>query len=163
MRDACRRRASDDTIPHPVPRVPRPLVGIELASFAIDDVRMFPYNYVYFNLAARGGIGTADYETDYWGYSLHEAVTIAGSGGRPLGVVAGKPPHLVAASLGDRPGIGSVDDLRASGHTGPYTLVSYTRANTRPPPACKTIAKVSRSLLGGPRLLLSWAARCEMK
>lgn len=139
------------------------LVGIELASFVIDDVRMFPYNYVYFNLAARGAIGTADYETDYWGYSLHEAVTAAASGGRPLRHVAGNPSHIVAASLADRPGIGSVDDLRASGHTGPYILFSYTRADNRPPPGCKTIAKVSRSLLGGPRLLLSWGARCEMK
>lgn len=138
------------------------LIGMELATFAIDDVRMFPYNYVYFNLAARGGIDPSAYETEYWGFSLHEAVAKARSGGRELRHLAGYPAHLVAASLADRPGIGSVDDLRNGGHTGRYVLVSLTRRDKRPPAACKTIAKVSRSLLGGPRLLLSWAARCEM-
>ena len=139
------------------------LVGIEMASFAIDDVRLFPYNYAYFNLATRSDIDIDRFETDYWGFSLHEAVAGARAAAGRLGPVVGEPPLVVAASLPRRHRVYGGDDLRGSGYTGPYTLVRYTRGGHLPPEACETIAEVSRSLLGGPRHLFSYAARCEIE
>ena len=138
------------------------LVGIEMASFAIDDVRLFPYNYAYFNLAARSDIDIARFETEFWGFSLHEAVAAVRPPEGRLGQVVGNPAHIVAASLPRRK-VFWLNHLRGSGYTGPYTEISYTRGGLRPPESCETIAEVSRALLGGPRLLFSYAARCTME
>ena len=49
-------------------------VCVALAMISIDQIRLFPYNYVYYNEIAQGsGIGGA-WETDYWDSSFREAI-----------------------------------------------------------------------------------------
>ena len=42
-----------------------------LALSVVDDVRLFPFSYSYFNLLARQWADERWFETDYWGFSLN--------------------------------------------------------------------------------------------
>ena len=44
-----------------------------LALFIVDDIILFPYNYVYFNEMSRGYAVSSEFDLDYWGFSLEEA------------------------------------------------------------------------------------------
>ncbi|MFT6973218.1 MAG: hypothetical protein ACJAV4_000435, partial [Pontimonas sp.] len=49
-------------------------VCVALAMISIDQIRLFPYNYAYYNeIAQSTGIGGA-WETDYWDSSFREAI-----------------------------------------------------------------------------------------
>jgi hypothetical protein len=113
---------------------------------------MFPYNYVYFNLATRGGI-TRRSSRPYWGFSLHEAVTAAQHQRRGLKPpVAAHPPtswrHPARFDKIAGEGISGRRDTRDP-------IRRQTVARQQPSRDCRTIAEVSRSLSAGhPPLLL---------
>ncbi len=52
------------------------LVALTMIVTAADLVALHPFQYVYFNRLAAGGVGAAaeSYETDYWGTSLKNGV-----------------------------------------------------------------------------------------
>ncbi len=138
------------------------LVGLEMASFVIDDVRMFPYNYVYFNVATRGGIDESRYETEFWGFSGRETVMKAKAKDEIRRPLAGNPPHVFAVGFGPHTKVWKLPALRDSGRTGTFTSFRLSRQNAQPSPECQTLAKVERTLLGGRPMLLSYAERCEL-
>lgn len=138
------------------------LVGLEMATFAIDDVRMFPYNYAYFNLAARGGIDESRYETDFWGFSGRETVVKARDEHAVRRPIAGSPPQVFAVGFAPSDRVWTPAALRESGKTGTYTHFRLSRGRPRPATACKTVAETRRALLGGMTLRLSYAERCTL-
>ncbi|WP_370322713.1 hypothetical protein [Oricola sp.] len=48
-------------------------LSMVLALFIVDDIILFPYNYVYFNEMSRGYAISSEFDLDYWGFSLEEA------------------------------------------------------------------------------------------
>ena len=62
--------------------------------FVWDNVAMFPYNYVYFNLPTRMLADDGTYLTDLWGFSLKEAARLPVVDD-PNAVRIGNPLHLV--------------------------------------------------------------------
>jgi hypothetical protein len=65
----------------------------------VDSVKLQPYQYVWFNEAARFFASEKNFETDYWGYSLREAVSLArgdrGSTDWIVSPTVDNPGHLV--------------------------------------------------------------------
>lgn len=49
------------------------VVAVGLVVPAIDQIRLFPYNYSYYNVVAQGAGVNGSWETDYWGSSIREA------------------------------------------------------------------------------------------
>lgn len=131
--------------------------------FVWDNIRMFPYNYVSFNLPARQSIDQTRYLTDLWGFSLKEAarLPIVTDSDEPI---FGYPAHLIRpyVSPPGRP-VAPLDDAgRLPAHSN-YVVVAYTR-DTQVPEGCSEVQYVVRSLpMGGLPLRLSFAARCQAK
>jgi len=128
-----------------------------------DSLKLQPYQYVWFNEAARFFATEKNFETDYWGYSLREATSLASSErGSADWIVSqpggGNPSHLVRIYAGQRfaQGAGSVPP----GAT--YYAVSVTRMNRQPPEHCHRVEYVTRRELFAPTpLRLSFVAKCE--
>jgi hypothetical protein len=137
------------------------LVVIETATFVVDDVRMFPYNYSYFNLVARRDIDELRYDTDYWGFSGREVVAMARQKDAIVRPVVGDPEHLFAVGFRRPSSVLSRRELAEAAHRGPYTVFRISRGGQHPAEECETVAKVTRTLLWGKPLLLSFGERCE--
>lgn len=56
------------------------VVAVGLVVPSIDQVRLFPYNYSYYNLIAQGAGVNGSWETDYWGSSIREAAEVVAPG-----------------------------------------------------------------------------------
>jgi hypothetical protein len=74
-----------------------------VALAAVDNVRLFPFNYSYFNLAARQSANESLFETDYWGFSLKQAAQIAAPMIEPGSAVVAGPSELVTPFLPPEP------------------------------------------------------------
>ena len=130
-------------------RAPFSIVAIGMLSLAIvDDIRLFPFNYSYFNLVTRQWADETWFETDYWGFSLKQAVEIA----LPLTAndvgVAAMPSFLATPFL---PSGVPVVDLDKQGEPTSfqqsYVLIYITRLQKRARSTkCKEVGNVSRSL-----------------
>ena len=57
----------------------RPWLAAYGVFLLINTVTLQPYGYVWFNEWARFFANETNYDTDYWGYSLREAATLAKS------------------------------------------------------------------------------------
>lgn len=55
-----------------------------LSWVLVDQVRLFPYNYVYVNAVAQGSGMTGAWETDYWDSSMREAIVDTVAVGDPI-------------------------------------------------------------------------------
>jgi hypothetical protein len=128
----------------------------------VESLKLQPYQYVWFNEAARFVATEKNFETDYWGYSLREAVSLARGSRRAADWIVsqpgGNPNHLVEILVSDRfaSNVGSVP-LGAT-----YFVVGVTRMNKQPPPQCDGVEYVTRSQLLAPApLRLSFVARCQ--
>lgn len=132
------------------------------AFFVWDNVRMFPYNYISYNLISRQMANSSNFETDFWGFSLREAAQLPVVRESTLPVV-GNPSHLIAPYVQPpgRPFQGA-ETIRTLGTGNDAILVSYTRY-TPVPAGCSDVQYVARQLPAGGRvLLLSFAARCKL-
>jgi hypothetical protein len=143
------------------------LASLNIFFFVIDNITLFPYNYVYFNELARKQANASSFDLDYWGFSLKEAAYMLNE---RVSAKSGKiryaawPSHLVepftAANLH------RVGQARAK-TTGPVALkdfyqVSSTRRNARPYHHCRVVDTVKRSLIFAREpLVLSFVARCK--
>jgi hypothetical protein len=139
------------------------LVALLLAAFFVwDNVAMFPYNYVSFNLITRQTADNTDFETDYWGFSLREAAQLPPVKNNTLPIL-GNPVHLVAPFAAP-PGrvvkwLGAASELGAGSEA---VVVSYTRLQPVPS-GCVDPQFVIRQLpAGGRKLLLSFASLCRV-
>jgi hypothetical protein len=100
----------------------------------IDSLKLQPFQYVWFNEAGRFFASERNFETDYWGYSLREAVNLARVRQGPMEWIVGpttdlNPSHLVKIYATERfaPNVESVPP----GAT--YYVVRTTRMNKQPP------------------------------
>ena len=59
-------------------------LGVVLSLVAVDQLRLFPYNYVYVNAVAQGAGISGAWESDYWDSSMREAITDTVSVGDPI-------------------------------------------------------------------------------
>lgn len=96
------------------------VLGLGMTLTAVDMVRLHPYQSVYFNRIAVGGLAGAheNYELDYWGASFREAVEWihenSETGGRRVKVGSSMWPGLVTEVLDAQrfEYVGSVDHPR---------------------------------------------------
>jgi hypothetical protein len=128
----------------------------------IDMVTLQPYQYVWFNEAARFFANEKNYETDFWGYSVREAAAHARDRQGPTDWIIsprfGNPSHLAQTFLSERFSTDTASVLPGT----TYLLVSITRANTQPPKECYNVDYVTRQQLLAPGPLhLAFVARCR--
>lgn len=119
-----------------------------LALSVVDDVRLFPFNYTYFNLLARQWADERWFETDYWGFSLKEAAEIASPLIPGNAVVAAEPAFLVQPFLPQgvqAVGFGEIPARVPQGTS--YFRIYYTRVRAGADnPRCVEVGRVSRAL-----------------
>lgn len=140
------------------------IVGIfcivaQFGLFMWDNVALFPYNYVYYNLPTRQIADDRNFETDFWGFSLKEAAELPAVT-HSSSIVIGNPKHLVAPFLPRERTIVSMEVAAKLARFTDAVLISYMR--WRPMPVwCSDPEYVVRRLpLGGRPLHLSFAAHC---
>lgn len=59
-------------------------LGLSLSLVAVDQLRLFPYNYVYVNVVAQGAGMSGAWESDYWDSSMREGIRGAVVTGDPI-------------------------------------------------------------------------------
>ena len=59
-------------------------LGVVLSLVAVDQLRLFPYNYVYVNVVAQGAGMSGAWESDYWDSSMREGISDAVVAGDPV-------------------------------------------------------------------------------
>ncbi|MEO1101667.1 MAG: hypothetical protein AAFW65_07460 [Pseudomonadota bacterium] len=135
-----------------------------LALFVVDNLRLFPFNYVYFNEPARFFVSEETFDTDYWGYSLREAAgplrdaADTASSETPV-IYTAWPGHLVTPFAGENTQLVRKENI-PSGST--YYEISLTRGAKSPAPACGDVQYVERRLSFAPRSMrLSYATICQ--
>ena len=140
-----------------------PAVAVVLAAmFVWENVAMFPYNYVYFNLPTRMFAKENNIFTDFWGFSLREAAGLQLVNDPSLPVV-GNPLHLVQPYLQQpHPVILWPGQMGVLPKASEYIIVSYVR-DTSVPDGCSKEAFVTRQLPMGHVLKMSFAARCKIQ
>ena len=127
-----------------------------------DSFALQPYQYVWFNEAARFFASEKNFETDYWGYSLREAVARARSLQGPTDWIVSpsgdlNPGHLARIFATER--FGKQAALVPPG--APYFFVRTTRTNWQPPEHCDQVWYVTRRELLSPNpLRLAFVAKC---
>jgi len=114
----------------------------------IDTVTLQPYGYVWFNEWARFFANETNYETDYWGYSLREAASLAQALRGSSEWIVGEPSHLVEPFVPER----YATDIAAVPQGSTYLFVSLSPSASRSP--TKTIVgQVQRRQLLAPQPL----------
>lgn len=137
------------------------VLGLNILSFSVDNVYLYPFNYVYFNEFSREKAKPDQYELDYWGFSLRQAAGRMTAHNRfpdqPLYFEA-HPAHLVAPFV-ESPFIRK-DTYYEEG--SPYYYIGYTRGNRRMRTGCSQIAKIERRhwLFSDP-MNLAFVGYCE--
>jgi hypothetical protein len=130
--------------------------------FVWDNIAMFPYNYVYFNLPTRMLADDGTFLTDLWGFSLKEAARLPVVDD-PNAALIGNPLHLVTPYLAHPHPImlwpGNVGDLPRPSEA---VVVSYVR-DLAVPDWCRDPQFVTRRLPMGRTLRMSFAAKCTWK
>ena len=127
-----------------------------------DSLTLQPYQYVWFNEAARFFASEKNFETDYWGFSLREAVARArglqGSTDWIVGPTTDlNPGHLVRDFATDR----FAADAGSVPPGATYFIVRITRMNKQPPEHCDEVWYVTRRELLSPNSLrLAFIAKC---
>ncbi len=129
----------------------------------IDGISLQPYEYVWFNEAARFFASEKNYETDYWGYSLRQAAARARELQGPTDWVVSpdddpNPSDLVKPFFTER----FSTEVASVPRGATYFLVSITRMNTQPPKQCNNVDYVARRQLLAPTPLhLAFVATCR--
>lgn len=135
-----------------------------LALFLADNIRLFPFNYVYFNEPSRFFVTEKTFDTDYWGYSLREAAIPLADAGRNVAAEApilytAWPQHLIEPFAGPNTRPIPPETLDEG---VPHYQISLTRGGAEPSASCGHIDYVERRLVFAPRpMRLSFAAQCE--
>lgn len=141
---------------------------LALAVPAVEQTRLYPYNYVYVNpIAGLGGV-EGRWETEYQFISAREAFGRVPAGvepacaswlSRPGSVVEDsviEPCSALAAPYPDEVG----DDAVTSAPRGEVWVVARMRGRGRPPPACEERDNVTR-MLRGERLVMAYVLSCD--
>ena len=139
------------------------VVGVGLVVPTVAHIRLFPYDYTYFNLAAETQPIDGRWMTDYWRTSGREITPSIPAEGPESCVVWGPTLRLWPC--------GSLYPLQpywatrgASSHADPlglgeYWLTAFVRHSAEPPEGCTLVSRVSRPLLTQD-MTMSYVARC---
>lgn len=122
----------------------------------LDIYALHPYSYVYFNEIARHFFDHTNMETDYWGYSMREALTLLPK--KDTLTLVSEPSHLVRPYISNNITLQDVKDPK----TTDYYKVVITRDRARNPlPGCQILGQVQRQLLFSKKtLILSAVGYC---
>lgn len=140
-------------------------LGVSLMLIAVviptyESWRLFPYNYVYVNpLASINGYAN-NWETDYWGLSLREAVNKAP---RAKDVYFVSSPASVNPFMQEKNKTASV--LRFDSTKGDSLVLQIHRPSldlARPQAGCRDVEVISRSLRGT-QLPMSYLLACDLE
>jgi hypothetical protein len=115
----------------------------------IDTVTLQPYGYVWFNEWARFVANETNYETDYWGYSLREAASLAQALRGSSEWIVGEPSHLVEPFVPER----YAPDIAAVPQGSTYLFVSFSPSAASRPPTKTIVGQVQRRQLLAPQPL----------
>jgi hypothetical protein len=138
----------------------RPWLAAYGVFLLIDTVTLQPYGYVWFNEWARFFVNETNYSTDYWGYSLREAASLAQTLRGSNEWIVGYPGHLVESFVPERYAM----DIAAVPQGSSYLLVvRYLYSKKRPSTGCTTVGQVQRRQLLAPQPLhLAYVMRCGL-
>jgi hypothetical protein len=147
-------------------RVARVALFATLVLFAADNVRIYPYQYTWFNELTRRMDIDKFYETDYWGTSLrHLAKTVNKVPDLPqLSCVVADPVHLMAPFVA--PHVSSCVKAASDFHAElgrPFLKAGYTRGgNFQISPGCREVAVEQYTPLFSPYpITLAISQLCE--
>ena len=153
-----------------VRRITTAVVAVGLALITFDQVRLFPYNYSYYNEIAQGPGVTGRWDTDYWSASVKEAALPIGPGDPAICRNASSNLSMDIATLPDpcnilRPYVGDGAVARTS-DLGPQQFWVFRTdrglANHGPISSgnCTFHSAVTRDLRGEP-LVMSRLYSCD--
>jgi hypothetical protein len=141
----------------------RPWLAAYGVFLLIDTVALQPYGYVWFNEWARFFANETNYETDYWGYSLREAASLAQALRGSNEWIVGYPNSLVESFVPERYATDIATIPQGSSYLFVESYSKYRRANERPPTGCKIVGQVERRQLLAPQPLhLAYIMRCGL-
>jgi hypothetical protein len=129
---------------------------------------LFPYNYTYVNpIAGLRGVN-GQWESDYWGSSMREALSRVPPGAVPM-CGGGSPTGprgvitLVRCSLAPtlNPFLDERNGTASSGRSRPW-VIAGRRAAYSPPDMCEEIDNVTR-WLRGEQVIMSYVLRCDKR
>jgi hypothetical protein len=147
------------------PKVSVMIVASSVAVFAWDHVRLYPYQYIYFNEAARFLDIDSLFDTDLRGASSRElagaiaAQRLATAG---AGCIFAEPAHLYRPFIGSQLCVRDLGDAYKYPPEGSFVVAAYKRELSVLPGTCRPIAQVSRTLpLSERKMTLALAGRCE--
>jgi hypothetical protein len=129
---------------------------------AADSCTVQPYQYVWFNEAGRFYASEKNFETDYWGYSLREAVAHARTLQGPKDWIVAptsdmNPSHLIEIFATER----FSRDMERVPPGATYFVVKTTRTDSQAPADCGEVWYVTRRELLSPiPLRLALVAKC---
>jgi hypothetical protein len=120
------------------------IVVITLALFVTDNIKMYPYQYVWFNEMARFSNINQNFETDWWGSSLRRLARKVNQNAHEFSraqCIYADPAHLMGPFLNKKafPCLNNTSELAAHSPT-PYLYAAYVRGTSLGlPSGCKLI------------------------
>jgi len=148
------------------------VLGLALIAPTVQQTLLFPYNYTYFNPAARIGGIDGRWEADYWYASIDEAIARVPSGAELLcgGLVSPADiDHKVAVApcqgsqfeaFEDRRGTQLDADTSASLERPGVWVIAWRRNGLVPVRGCEQAGNVTRRLLGE-EVVMSYVLHCD--
>ena len=115
-----------------------------LTLFVADNIKMYPYQYVWFNEIARFSDINRNFETDWWGSSLRRLAKKVNQNAKEFShtqCIYADPAHLMGPFLNKKtfPCINHASELAAHS-PAPYVYAAYVRGTGLDlPKGCKLI------------------------
>ncbi len=131
------------------------IIVATLALFVVDNIKMYPYQYVWFNEVARFTNINQNFETDWWGSSLRRLARKLNQNANEFSqaqCIYADPAHLMGPFLNKKsfPCLNHASELEAHSPT-PYLYAAYVRGTSLGlPNGCKLIYVEKFSLTFAP-------------
>ena len=131
------------------------IIMATLALFVADNIKMYPYQYVWFNEAARFSNINQNFETDWWGSSLRRLARKVNQNPKEFSktqCIYADPAHLMGPFLNKKafPCLNNTSELAAHS-PAPYLYAAYVRGTGLDlPSGCKLIYVEKFSLTFAP-------------
>jgi hypothetical protein len=137
-------------------------VILSLALFLWDQVRLHPYQYVYFNEFARFLDVDRLFETDYWGTSSREHAKSLAENLRAGECLYADPFFLYRPFLGSQACVEPLENITQIPSEGLTVAITCSPNRIKVPGSCQSLSAVTRTLpLSNRTMNLSVAYRCS--
>ncbi len=136
-----------------------------LVLFVSDNVRLFPYQYTWYNELARLGEIDNRYDTDYWGLSARAAAEIVDdqiAAGVAFSCVLARPAHLYRFYLPEDRIPCLIDAAeKARAPALPFLVAATSKYGFTDFPGCRQVGEVARNLaLTGTKMTMARVFHC---